>query len=139
MALNMLMPIVAALTVNYSTVVEKMAHRPETWFHLIGGNVSKAGLTADLEAIKAAGFGGIQFFHGETDEIWPGVDEPVRCMSAKWEDVGGVLRFAVDGRPMPAMAVLPSPAGKPDVAAATVLVERMKLGETRVWRIGEVR
>ena len=30
-------------------------HRPETWFHLIGGNVSKAGLVADLEAVKAAG------------------------------------------------------------------------------------
>ena len=25
-------------------------HRPETWFHVIGGNASKAGLTADLEA-----------------------------------------------------------------------------------------
>ena len=40
------------------------ADRPETWFHLIGGNVSKAGLVADLEAVKAAGIGGIQFFHG---------------------------------------------------------------------------
>ena len=38
---------------------------PETWFHIIGGNVSKAGLTADLEALKDAGFGGIQFFHGQ--------------------------------------------------------------------------
>ena len=38
-------------------VVAADAHRPETWFHLIGGNVSKPGLTADLEAIKAAGFG----------------------------------------------------------------------------------
>ena len=41
---------------------------------------------------------------------------------------------------------LPSPCGgheifgaSPDVANATTLVERMKLGETRVWRIGEVR
>jgi hypothetical protein len=30
------------------------------------------------------------------------------------------------------MAVMLSPAGRPDVAAATVLVERMKLGEIRV-------
>ena len=30
-------------------------YRPQTWFHLIGGNVSRAGLTADLEAVKAAG------------------------------------------------------------------------------------
>jgi hypothetical protein len=27
----------------------------ETWYHFIGGNVSKAGITADLEAIAAAG------------------------------------------------------------------------------------
>jgi len=36
-------------------------YRPQTWFHLIGGNVSRVGLTADLEAVKAAGIGGIQF------------------------------------------------------------------------------
>ena len=30
-------------------------HYPETWFHFIGGNVSKEGITADLEAIAAAG------------------------------------------------------------------------------------
>ena len=29
--------------------------RPETWFHIIGGNASKAGLTADLEALRDAG------------------------------------------------------------------------------------
>ena len=29
---------------------------PETWFHLISGNVSKEGITADLEAISSAGF-----------------------------------------------------------------------------------
>ena len=74
-----------AFTVDAHCVAE--GHRPETWFHLIGGNVSKAGITSDLEAIKAAGFGGIQFFHGETEAIWPGVDEPIRCMSDKWEDV----------------------------------------------------
>ncbi len=39
--------------------------RPETYFHIIGGNASKAGLTAELEAIKDAGFGGIKFFHGQ--------------------------------------------------------------------------
>ena len=29
-------------------------HRPETWFHLIGGNVAKPGLDADLEALRDA-------------------------------------------------------------------------------------
>ena len=27
-------------------------YRPETWFHLMGNNISKEGLTLDLEAIK---------------------------------------------------------------------------------------
>ena len=109
-------------------------------------------------------------------------------------DVGGVPRFAIDGKPMAATAVMPSPAGKPgeavrqlkafreagahvwmetddvfaagrgyvmvhaasagekrvnlpmpcnaheifgaspDISGATVLVERLGLGETRVWR-----
>ena len=63
--------------------------RPETWFHVIGGNVSKAGLTADLEALKDAGFGGIQFFHGQYGkaEAWDGVAEQIPCLSAKWDDL----------------------------------------------------
>ncbi|MCG6190861.1 hypothetical protein, partial [Maribellus maritimus] len=30
-------------------------YHPETWFHFIGGNVAKEGITADLEAIAGAG------------------------------------------------------------------------------------
>ena len=37
---------------------------PETWFHFIGGNVSKEGIDADLKAIRDAGISGIQWFHG---------------------------------------------------------------------------
>ena len=29
---------------------------PETWFHFISGNVSKEGITADLEALAGAGY-----------------------------------------------------------------------------------
>ena len=36
------------------------AYYPETWFQVSGGNASKAGATADLEAIAAAGFSGIK-------------------------------------------------------------------------------
>ena len=63
--------------------------RPETWFHVIGGNVSKAGLTADLEALRDAGFGGVQFFHGQYGkaEAWDGVAEQIPCLSAKWDDL----------------------------------------------------
>lgn len=69
--------------------------RPETWFHLIGGNVSKAGLTADLEAVAAAGFGGVQLFHGQVGsrEAWPGTAEQIPCLSPKWEET---VRHAAD-------------------------------------------
>ena len=52
-------------------------YHPETWFHLISGNVSKPGLTADLEAVAGAGIQGIQLFHGK-GQPWPGVTPQVR-------------------------------------------------------------
>lgn len=36
--------------------------RPHTWWHWMNGNVTKAGITADLEAMKQAGIGGAQMF-----------------------------------------------------------------------------
>ncbi len=60
---------------------------PETWFHFIGGNVSKEGVTADLEAIRDAGISGIQFFHGKGKGTWPGVTEKVETLSEKWDDM----------------------------------------------------
>lgn len=68
--------------------------RPETWFHLIGGNVSKPGLTADLEAIAAAGLSGIQLFHGSSKgPAWPGVHPQIECLSPSWDDM---IRHTVD-------------------------------------------
>lgn len=62
---------------------------PETWFHIIGGNASKAGLSADLNAIAEAGIGGIQFFHGgSADEpVWPSVCQQIPCLSPQWQDL----------------------------------------------------
>lgn len=64
---------------------------PETWFHIIGGNASKEGLTADLEAIRDAGLSGIQFFHGGGHSgvtPWPGLeDRQIPCLSAAWDDL----------------------------------------------------
>ena len=37
--------------------------RPHTWWHWINGNVSQAGITADLEAMARAGIGGAQIFN----------------------------------------------------------------------------
>lgn len=61
-------------------------YRPETWFHYIGGNVSKQGIEKDLEAITAAGFSGIYLFHGQFGGPWPGVQPQIASLSANWDD-----------------------------------------------------
>lgn len=89
--------------------------RPQTWFHYVGGNVSTEGITADLEAIAAAGFSGVQLFHGQAgyDGMWPGNDSRITCLSERWDDavrhtasecrrLG--LRFTMQGCPGWAMA-----------------------------------
>ncbi|TRD12079.1 glycoside hydrolase [Erythrobacter insulae] len=37
--------------------------RPMTWFHVMSGNMSREGITKDLEAMAEAGIGGIVLFH----------------------------------------------------------------------------
>jgi hypothetical protein len=37
--------------------------RPHTWWHWINGNVTKQGITADLEAMQRVGIGGAQIFN----------------------------------------------------------------------------
>lgn len=89
--------------------------RPQTWFHYVGGNVSTEGITADLEAIAAAGFSGVQLFHGQAgyDGMWPGNESRIACLSERWDDavrhtaaecrrLG--LRFTMQGCPGWAMA-----------------------------------
>jgi hypothetical protein len=61
-------------------------YHPETWFHYIGGNVSKEGITRDLEAIAKAGLSGIQLFHGQFGGLWPGVEPQITSLSAHWDD-----------------------------------------------------
>ena len=53
--------------------------RPWTWFHVMSGNMSRDGITKDLEAIANAGIGGIVLFH-----VTQGVSYgPVRFNSAE--------------------------------------------------------
>jgi hypothetical protein len=59
---------------------------PETWFHLIGGNVNKEALTKDLEAIQRAGISGIQLFHGR-GRAWPGVEPQIQTLSPTWDSL----------------------------------------------------
>ena len=60
---------------------------PETWYHFIGGNVSKQGITADLEAIAKAGISGIQLFHGQFGGEWPGVSPQIQTLSEDWDEL----------------------------------------------------
>ena len=66
---------------------------PEAWFEVMGGNFRRDGLRLDLEAIKAAGFSGIHFFHiGRSDTgVWPGCEEQTPCLSEKWDDMVAFL------------------------------------------------
>ncbi len=54
--------------------------KPHTWWHWLNGNSSKAGITADLEAMKRAGIGGAQIFNVDC-----GIpDGPVPVMGDEW-------------------------------------------------------
>ena len=66
---------------------------PETWFHFIGGNVAKPGITADLEAIAGAGISGIQLFHGQFGGPWPGVEPQIKCLTESWD---GAVQHAAE-------------------------------------------
>ncbi len=61
-------------------------YKPATWFHFIGGNVSKEGITKDLEAIAEAGFSAIHLFHGQFGGAWPGVNPQITALSPNWDD-----------------------------------------------------
>ncbi|MBQ9431208.1 MAG: hypothetical protein IJU44_06615 [Kiritimatiellae bacterium] len=57
--------------------------KPHVWWHWMNGNVSKAGITADLEAMKSAGIGGAQIF-----DVSDGIPKgPVDFLSPEWYDL----------------------------------------------------
>ncbi len=55
--------------------------KPQTWWHWINGNISKEGITADLEAMKKIGLGGAEIFNVEVGV--PAGDTPF--MSPQWQ------------------------------------------------------
>ena len=61
--------------------------RPQVWWHWMNGNVSKAGITADLEAMARVGIGGAQIFDA-SDDIPAG---PVAFGGEEWKSL---VRFA---------------------------------------------
>src|SRR3954452_20401439 len=60
--------------------------KPRTWWHWVSGNVSKEGITADLEAMKRIGVGGAQCF--SVDQAPDPKDRgKVLYMSPEWQDM----------------------------------------------------
>jgi hypothetical protein len=59
-----------------------MAH-PQTWWHWVSGNVSKEGITADLEAMKRIGLNGAQLFTVDQSDV----KGPVVFMSPEWREL----------------------------------------------------
>ena len=48
--------------------------KPHTWWHWVNGNISKQGITKDLEALKEVGIGGIQMFNIDWATPFGGVE-----------------------------------------------------------------
>ncbi|GMU81681.1 MAG: hypothetical protein AMXMBFR47_15520 [Planctomycetota bacterium] len=61
--------------------------RPHTWWHWMNGNVTRAGITADLEAMQEIGLSGAQIFN-VSESIPKG---PVDIMSPEWREL---VKFA---------------------------------------------
>ena len=59
------------------------AAKPQTWYHLMNGNVTKAGITRDFEEMAKLGLGGVQIFDVGCD-IPPG---DVKFGSPEWFDL----------------------------------------------------
>jgi len=64
--------------------------RPHTWWHWMNGNITKEGISADLEAMKQIGLGGAQIFN-VSEGIPAG---PVQFASAEWRQL---VRHAATG------------------------------------------
>jgi hypothetical protein len=60
-----------------------VAAQPRTWWHWVSGNVSREGITADLEAMKSIGLAGAQLFTVDQSEV----KGPVVFMSPEWRQL----------------------------------------------------
>jgi len=62
--------------------------RPQTWWHWINGNVSRAGIEADLRAMAENGYGFARIFH-----LNGKIEGPLKFNSPEWFDT---FRFTVE-------------------------------------------
>jgi len=61
--------------------------KPHTWWHWMNGNITREGITADLEAMKQVGLGGAQIFN--VSESIP--EGPIKYNSSEWR---ALVKFA---------------------------------------------
>ncbi len=64
--------------------------RPQTWWHWMNGNVTKEGITADLEAMARIGIGGAQIFNAaQHDDLLRRTEPPgpVKTLSPEWMEL----------------------------------------------------
>ncbi len=59
------------------------AAKPRTWWHWLNGNITKEGITADLEAMKRVGIGGAQIVDGDLG-ITQVVAKTAMYMTPEW-------------------------------------------------------
>lgn len=64
--------------------------KPRVWWHWLSGNISKPGITADLEWMKRVGLGGMQMFDGDMGAPKV-VDHRIAALTPEWRDH---LKFA---------------------------------------------
>ena len=82
-----------------------MSARPQTWWHWMNGNVTKEGITADLEAMKEIGLGGATLF-----DAGCGVPSgPLAFASPEWFDC--VKHAAAEARRLGLEICLPNCSG----------------------------
>ena len=70
--------------------------RPHTWWHWMNGNVTKEGITADLEAMARVGVGGAQIFNVGDDSSCNIPAGPIDYLSPQWLDL--VKHAASEGK-----------------------------------------
>ncbi len=63
------------------------AVRPHTWWHWMNGNVTREGITLDLEAMARVGVGGAQVFNVADDGSCNIPDGPADYLSPQWLDL----------------------------------------------------
>src|SRR6476620_3248223 len=72
-----------ALERSFSTPPD--AAKPRVWWHWMNGNVTKEGITADLEWMKRVGIGGFQMFDGGFG-VPQFTDKRLVWMTPEWKD-----------------------------------------------------